>query len=247
MSAITQTNTQTTMQTEEKTKPEKGGFTSDVTFDLEDTELTLYIRPDKRMSVDVDTMELPQMYVEMMKEDGFWESNMGQMIEHQIISHMSNENYLYVGYKNGYFVGFNCIQIVNWLNRSINERQGDTKRLITKVVISDDMEPHISFAVRGLGKHKKKPATTRKCEVDGPDDSKVEIDVELCYECDLHYDDNGNLMRNVSTLEKKLLEAAISRGDNDIAKYDAVEEFMSGVEQELNKKQGGCHCCEGPE
>lgn len=244
MSAIAQATTKPMMQTEEKTKPEKGGFTSDVAFDLEDTELTLYMRPDKRMSVDVDTMRLPQKYGAMMKEDGFWESSVGQMIEHQIISHMSNENYLYVGYKNGYFVGFDCIKIINWLNRAINERQGDTKRLIKKVVISDVMKPHINFAVRGLGKHKKKPATTRKCEVDGPDDSKVEKDVELCYECDLYYNDSGNLIRNVSTLEKKILVMAMKKIDN--AEHDAVKEFIDGVEEEMEKGEG-CHCCECPE
>ena len=36
---------------------------------------------------------------------------------------MSDHNYLFVGYKNGYFVGFDCIKIINWLNRAINERQ----------------------------------------------------------------------------------------------------------------------------
>ena len=62
------------------------------------------------------------------------------------------------------------------------------KKTNNKVVISEDMKPHISFAVRSLDKHVKKPATTRKCEVDGPEGSKVEKDIEMCYECDLHYD-----------------------------------------------------------
>ena len=229
--------------TEPKTRPEKGGFTSDVAFDLDDKQLTLYIRPDKRMSLEANTMGIPKEYIEMMTSDGFWETKMGQMIEHQIISSMSDKSYLYIGYKNGYFIGFDCIQIVNWLNRAINERQDDTKRLITKVVISDAMKPHISFAVRGLGKHMEKPANTKKCEVDGPDGSKVEKDVELCYECDLHYDDSGNLMRNVSTLEKMLLEEAMKKIDH--APHDALTEFMNGVEQEVIKKQGEEGCCEG--
>jgi hypothetical protein len=241
MSSITQSNTQTTMQTEAKTKPEKGGVTSDVRFDLDDTHLTLYIRPDKRMSIDANTMGLPDEIIKEFTSKGFWESKMGQMVEHQIISNMSNNSYLYIGYKNGYFVGFDCIQIVNWLNRAINERQNDTKRVITKVVISEDMEPHISFTVRGLNKFVKKPMTTRKCEVDGPEDSKIEKDIEMCYECDLHYDDSGNLMRNISTLEKRLLEEAMKK-IND-AKDDVLEEFMNGVEREVNKKQGGCSCC----
>ena len=245
MSAIAQSNTQTTMQTEPKTRPEKGGSTSDVKFDLDDKQLTLYIRPDKRMSIDANTMGLPKEIRKEFSSEGFWESKMGQMIEHQIISNMSDNSYLYIGYKNGYFVGFNCIQIVNWLNRVINERQDDTKRLITKVVVSDAMEPHISFAVRGLDKFVKKPATTRKCEVDGPEDSKVEKDVEICYECDLHYDDTGNLMRNISTLEKKLLEAVMKKRAD--AKHDALTEFINGVEEEVNKKHGGCDCCSNDE
>ena len=250
MSAIAQkvidNNTKAEMQSEPKKRPEKGGLTSDVKFDLDDKCLTLYIRPDKRMSIEANTMGLPKEYIEMMTSDGFWESKMGQMIEHQIISNMSDNNYLYVGYKNGYFVGFDCIQIINWLNRAINERQNDTKRLITRVVISEDMKPHISFTVRGLDKFVKKPATTRKCEVDGPEGSKVEKDVEMCYECDLHYDDSGNLMRNVSTLEKRLLEEAMKK--MDLAKYDVITEFMEDLDQEV-KNPGGCHCCEhvGPE
>ena len=86
--------------------------------------------------------------------------------------------------------------------------------------------------------------TTRKCEVDGPEGSKLEKDVEMCYQCDLHYDDSGNLMRNVSTLEKKLLEEAMKKIDD--APHDVLTEFMNGVEEEVNKKQGegGCHCCE---
>lgn len=242
LSAIAQSNTKPIMQSEPKKKPENGHSTTDVVFDLDDKELTVYIRPDKRMSIGVDTMGLPQDYVEMMKTDGFWESNMGQMIEHQIISHMSTDNYLYVGYKNGYFVGFDCIPIINWLNKAINDRQGDTKRLITKVVISEDMKPHIAIAVRGLGKHMKKPATTRKCEADGPEGSKVEIDVELCYECDLHYDDSGNLIRNVSTLEKKLLKTVLKKRAD--AEDDAIVEFMSKVREEVEMtKEGACHCC----
>lgn len=242
MSAVAQLKAQTTMQTEPKTRPEKGGSTSDVKFDFDDKCLTLYIRPNKRMSIEANTMGLPKEYIEMMTSDGFWESKMGQMIEHQIISSMSGNNYLYVGYKNGYFVGFDCIPIINWLNRAINERQNDTKRFITRVVISEDMEPHISFAVRGLDKHVKKPAATRKCEVDGPEGSKLEKDVEMCYECDLHYDDSGNLMRNVSTLEKKLLEEALKKMDH--AKYDVITEFMEDLDQEV-KNPAGCHCCEG--
>jgi hypothetical protein len=243
MSAILQSNTESTMQSSLKTGPEKGGFTSDIKFDLDDTQLTLYMRPDKRRSLEVDSMGIPTEYTEKMKLDGFWETNTGQMIEHQIISNMSDNNYLYIGYKNGYFVGFDCIQIVNWLNRKINERQDDKKRLITKVVISGDMKPHINFAVRGLGKFVKKPATTRKCEVDGPDDSKVEKDVEVCYACDLHYDDSGNLMRNISTLEKRLLEEAMKKRDD--APLDVITEFMNGVEEEVNKNHDGCHCCDG--
>ena len=240
MSTIAQSNTKPIMQSEPKKKLENGHSTSDVAFDLDDKQLTGYIRPDKRMSIGVDTMGLPREYVEMMKTDGFWESNMGQMIEHQIISRMSTDNYLYVGYKNGYFVGFDCIPIINWLNRAINDRQCDTKRLITKVVISADMKPHITIAVRGLGKHIKKPATTRKCEADGPEGSKVETNIDLCYECDLHYDTSGNLIRNVSTLEKKILVMAMKKIDS--AKDDAIEEFMSGVEEEVEKtKEGGCH------
>ena len=230
-------------QTELKKRPEKGGSTSDVKFDLDDKQLTLYIRPDKRMSIDANTMGLPKEIRKEFASEGFWESKMGQMIEHQIISNMSDNSYLYIGYKNGYFVGFDCIKIVNWLNRAINERQSDTKRLITKVVVSDAMEPHISFAVRGLDKFVKKPMTTRKCEVDGPEGSKVEKDVEMCYECDLHYDDSGNLMRNISTLEKMLLEEAMKKINH--APQDALTEFMNEVEEEVNKKQGGCHCCEG--
>ena len=79
------------MQTEPKTRP-KGGSTSDVKFDLDDKCLTLYIRPDKRMSIEANTMGLPKEYIEMMTSDGFWESKMG-MIEHQIISNMSDNNY----------------------------------------------------------------------------------------------------------------------------------------------------------
>lgn len=233
--------TQTTMQRESKTKPEKGGLTSDVKFNLDDKYLTLYIRPNKRMSIDANTMGLPEEIIKEFASEGFWESKMGHMIEHQIISNMSDNNYLYIGYKNGYFVGFDCIQIINWLNRAINERQNDTKRLIKKVVISEDMEPHISFAVRGLDKFVKKPATTRECEIDGPDDSKVKKEVEMCYECDLHYDDSGNLMRNVSTLEKKLVELAMKKIDN--APHDVLTDFMNEVEDEVNKKQSSCGCC----
>lgn len=231
------------MQSEPKTRPEKGGFTSDVKFYFDDKCLTLYIRPNKRISIEASSMGLPKEYIEMMISEGFWETKMGCMIEHQIISSMSDKNYLYIGYKNGYFVGFDCIPIVNWLNRAINERQNDTKRLITKVVISEDMEPHISFAVRGLNKHIKKPATTRKCEVDGPDGSKVEKDVEMCYECDLHYDESGNLIRNISTLEKKLVEEAMKKIDS--VKDDVLTEFMTEMEEEV--KKGGCDCCHGPE
>ena len=245
MSAVAQLKAQTNMQTEPKTRPEKGGSTSDVKFDLDDKCLTLYIRPDKRMSIEANTMGLPKEYIEMMTSEGFWETKMGCMIEHQIISSMSDKNYLYIGYKNGYFVGFDCIPIVNWLNRAINERQSDTKRLITKVVISEDMEPHISFTVRGLDKFVKKPMTTRKCEMDGPEGSKQEKDVEMCYECDLHYDDSGNLMRNISTLEKKLVEEAMKKIDN--APNDVLTKFMNEIEEEV--KKGSCHCCEhvGPE
>lgn len=241
MSAIAQSNTKTNMQSESKSKPEKGGSTSDVKFDLDDKYLTLYIRPDKRMSIDANRMELPKEYIEMMNSDGFLEGKIGQIIEHQIISHMSNNSYLYIGYKNGYFVGFDCINIVKSLNRAINERQTDTKRLIKRVVISNDMKPHISFVVRGLGKFVRKPVTTRKCEVDGPEGSKVKKDVEMCYECDLHYDDNGNLIRNVSTLEKKLLEEAMKKIDD--APSSVVTEFINEVEDEVNKKQEDCHCC----
>jgi hypothetical protein len=230
-------------QSEPKTKPEKGGFTSDVAFDPEDKHLTLYIRPHKRMSIGVDTMGIPNQYMEMMKVDGFWETKMGQMIEHQIISNMSDNNYLYIGYKNGYFVGFDCITVVKWLNRAINERQDDTKRIITRVVVSEDMKPHISFTVRGLNKFVKKPKTTKKCKVDGPEGSRIEKEVEMCFECDLHYDDSGNLIRNVSTLEKKLLEAAMKKMDS--AKEDAIVEFMNEVEDEVKKKQDGPNCREG--
>ena len=68
----------------------------------------------------------------------------------------------------------------------------------------------------------------------------------MCYECDLHYDDSGNLMRNVSTLEKRLLEEAMKK--MDLAKYDVITEFMEDLDQEV-KNPGGCHCCEhvGPE
>ena len=243
MSAVAQLKAQTTMQTEPKTKPERGGSTSDVKFDVDDEQLTLYIRPDKRMSIDANTMGIPEEIKKKFASEGFWESKMGQMIEHQIISNMSSNNYLYIGYKNGYFVALDCIPIINWLNRAINERQSDTKRLITRVVVSEDMKPHISFTVRGLNKFVKKPMTTRKCEVDGPEGLKVEKNIELCYECDLHYDDSGNLMRNVSTLEKKLLEEALKKMDH--AKYDVITEFMNGVEEEVNKDHGGCHCCEG--
>tara|TARA_X000000368_G_scaffold368331_1_gene316215 strand:+ start:127 stop:864 length:738 start_codon:yes stop_codon:yes gene_type:complete len=245
MSAIAQSKTQTTMQTEPKTRPEKGGSTSDVKFDLDDKQLTLYIRPDKRMSIDANNMGLPEEIRKEFASEGFWESKMGQMIEHQIISNMSDNSYLYIGYKNGYFVGFDCIQIVNWLNRAINERQDDTKRLITKVVVSDAMKPHINFAVRGLNKFVKKPVTTKKIQVDGPEGSKQEKDVEMCYECDLHYDDSGNLMRNISTLEKMLLKEAMKKIDH--APNDVLTEFMNGVEEEVNKKQGDCDCCQGPE
>ena len=240
MSAILQSNTESTMQSSLKT----GGFTSDVKFDLDDTQLTLYMRPDKRMSIGVDSMGIPTEFTEAMKLDGFWETKMGQMIEHQIISNMSDNNYLYSGYKNGYFVAFDCIPLINWLNRRINEKQDDKKRLITRVVISEDMEPHITFTVRGLNKYVKKPATTRKCKVDGPDDSKVEKDVELCYACDLHYDDSGNLMRNISTLEKRLLEEAMKKIDE--APHDALTEFMNGIEKEevLKTQEGDCHCCD---
>ena len=241
MSAIAQSKTKTNMQSESKSKPEKGGSTSDVKFDLDDKYLTLYIRPDKRMSIDAHRMELPKEYIEMMKSDGFLEGKIGQIIEHQIISHMSNNSYLYIGYKNGYFVGFDCINIVKSLNRAINERQTDTKRLIKRVVISDDMKPHITFVVRGLGKFVKKPVTTRKCEVDGPEGSKVKKDVEMYYECDLHYDDNGNLIRNVSTLEKILLEEAMKKIDD--APSSVVTEFINEVEDEVNKKPEDCHCC----
>ncbi len=128
------------------------------------------------------------------------------------------------------------------MNRSINERQGDRTRLITRVVISEDMKPHITFTVRGLNKYVKKPATTRKFEVDGPEGLKVEKDIELCYACDLHYDDSGNLMRNISTLEKRLLEEAMKKIDE--APHDAFTEFMNGVEEEVLKTQeGDCHCC----
>ena len=254
MSAITQqvidnnTVDPADMQTEPKTRPEKGGSTSDVKFDLDDEQLTLYIRPDKRMSVDSNTMGIPDEFRKEFESEGFWESKMGQMIEHQIISNMSSNNYLYIGYKNGYFVALDCIPIINWLNRAINERQSDTKRLITRVVVSEDMKPHISFTVRGLNKFVKKPMTTRKCQVDGPEGLKVEKNVELCYECDLHYDDSGNLMRNISSLEKRLLEEAMKKIDD--APLDVIAEFMNGVEAQVNKKQGGgCHCCEdvGPE
>ena len=241
MSAITKANKQTTMQTEPKTKPEKGGQTSDVKFDLDDEQLTLYIRPDKRISIDANTMGLPEEIIKEFASEGFWESKMGQMIEHQIISNMSDQSYLYIGYKNGYFVGFDCIRIVNWLNRVINEKASDTKRLITKVVVSDSMKPHISFAIRGLNKFVKKPATTRKCEVDGPEGSKQEKDIEMCYECDLHYDDSGNLMRNISTLEKILLEEAMKKIDN--APNDVLTEFMNEMEDQVNKKPGDCDCC----
>ena len=104
------------------------------------------------------------------------------------------------------------------------------------------MKPHISFAVRGLDKHVKKPATTRKCEVDGPEGSKVEKDIEMCYECDLHYDKSGNLMRNISTLEKKLVEEAMKKIDN--APCDVLKEFMNEIQEEV---KGGCDCCNGPE
>jgi len=240
MSALLPSNTKSTMESF-KTRPEKGGFTSDIKFVLDDTKLTLYIRPDKRMSVGVDSMGLPTEYTEKMKSDGFWKTKMGQMIEHQIISKFSDKNYLYIGYKNGHCVGFDCIQLINWLNRKINERQGDRTRLITRVVISDDMEPHINFAVRGLNKYVKKPATTRKFEVDGPEGSKVEKDVELCYTCDLHYDDSGNLIRNISTLEKRLLEKAMKKIDT--APHDVFTEFINGVEEEVLKTQeeDGCH------
>ena len=241
MSAIAESNTITNMQSESKSKPEKGGYTSDVKFDIDDKYLTLYIRPDKRMSIDAHRMELPKEYIEMMNSDGFLEGKIGQIIEHQIISHMSNNSYLYIGYKNGYFVGFDCINIVKSLNRAINERQTDTKRLIKRVVISDDMKPHITFVVRGLGKFVRKPVTTRKCEVDGPEGSKVKKDVEMCYECDLHYDANGNLIRNVSTLEKILLEEAMKKIDH--APSSVVTEFINEVEDEVNKKQEDCHCC----
>ena len=241
MSAVAQLKAQTTMQTEPKTKPEKGGSTSDVKFDLDDKCLTLYIRPDKRMSVDSNTMGIPEEYRKEFESEGFWESKMGQMIEHQIISNMSSNNYLYIGYKNGYFVALDCIPIINWLNRAINERQSDTKRLITRVVVSEDMKPHISFAVRGLDKHVKKPAAIRKCEVDGPEGSKLEKDVEMCYECDLHYDDSGNLMRNISTLEKILLEEAMKKIDN--APNDVLTEFMNEMEDQVKKKPGDCDCC----
>ena len=76
MSAILQSNTESTMQSSLKTGLEKGGFTSDVKFDLDDTQLTLYMRPDKRMSIEVYSMGLPTEYTEKMKLDGFWEKDL---------------------------------------------------------------------------------------------------------------------------------------------------------------------------
>ena len=62
MSAILQSNTESTMQSSLKTGPEKGGSTSDIKFDLDDTQLKLYMRPDKRRSLEVDSMGMPTEY-----------------------------------------------------------------------------------------------------------------------------------------------------------------------------------------
>ena len=75
-------------------------------------------------------MGLPQYIISTMSDEGFWESKMGQMIEHSIIEHMSQNEFLYVGYMDGYFTGFDCISVIKYLYMKINEREGDKNRKI---------------------------------------------------------------------------------------------------------------------
>jgi hypothetical protein len=96
---------------------------------------------------------------------------------------MAESGFLYIGYKGGYFVGFDCIPIIKYLNDKINKTFSEEWRKIKHVIVSNDIgKPEVSFAVRGSikkllwisgmlleeGLHFK-PTTTKKVEVGGPD------------------------------------------------------------------------------
>ena len=166
---------------------------NDVRFYPNETDLTMYISSDQRVEIDINTLGLPEEMINLTSNNEFWKSSIGKILEDNITSFLGSKR-LFLGFKNGYFIGFACIEIIDTINEEIKKNYKKSK--ITKIVVSDD--------IKKLGKNMKFAVRGSKCKDFKPTKTTTE-GIEVFYKCNLHYDEEtGKVIRNVSRLEKRI-------------------------------------------
>ncbi len=202
---------------------------NDIQFDPNEKELTMYLSSDIRYEIDIKTMNLPKEITDKLSSNEFWKTQIGMQFENFIISNLGNEQ-MYIGYKNGYFIGFNCITIINIINESIYQNTNSKKNRITRVVISDD--------IKKLGKNIKVVVRDSKCKDFKPKKTTTE-GIKVFYKCNLHYDEEtGKVIRNISRLEEKVakrIEKNLGMPKKSIRVE--IEEEVSLVQAEATGKE----------
>jgi len=168
---------------------------NDIQFDPDEKDLTMYLSSDQRIEIDIKTLNLPKELKDQTSSNEFWKTEYGKILEDDITSYLGS-NRLFLGYKNGYFIAFACIEIIDAINESIWQNTNSKKNRITRVVISDD--------IKKLGKNMKVAVRGSKCKDFNPKKTTTE-GIEVFYKCNLHYDEEtGKVIRNVSRLEKRI-------------------------------------------
>jgi len=169
----------------------------DIKFNPNETDLTMYLSSDQRYEIDIKTMNLnlPKEMMDKLSSNEFWKTPFGIQFENIITSQMGSEQ-MYIGFKNGYFIGFGCIKMINAINEEIYKNRNSKKNRITRVVISDD--------IKKLGQNMKVVVRDSTCKDFNPKKTTTE-GIEVFYKCNLHYDEEtGKVIRNISRLEKRI-------------------------------------------
>lgn len=170
---------------------------NDIQFDPNEKELTMYLSSDQRYEIDIKTLNLnlPKEMVDELSSNEFWKTPLGIQFENIVTSEMGSQR-MYIGFKNGYFIGFGSIKIIDAINESIYQNTNSKRNRITRVVISDD--------IKKLGKNMKVVVRDSKCKDFNPKKTTTE-GIEVFYKCNLHYDEEtGKVIRNVSRVEKRI-------------------------------------------
>jgi len=114
---------------------------------VNDINLTLYMPRRLRISSDITQLGIPKEIENKVNEDGFWQTPVGGFIKDQILENFKKIGAVYLGFINGKFYGFRCIEPIKQLYKTLNLKEKGLK--ITRVVITDKLEDGITFALGG--------------------------------------------------------------------------------------------------